>query len=135
MKAVRTVNEALDLLDSLDGQPVQIEGVLVIEPEGYELVHYPKVERRVASSEDGVVIRSSFCLAFGNGSLQPNQKALARWQGKKVRVHGVIHTPELRPAYGSLGKGGFGPHGFWPAEIECYSVQRVTAEERRENDA
>ncbi len=135
MKTARSVNEALDLLDSLNGQPVEIEGILVIEPEGYELLHYPRAERRATSSEGEVAFKSSFWLAFGNGGLQPNHTALARWQGKRVRVHGVIHTTENRPVYGALGTGGFGLHGFWPAEIECYSIQRVTAEERRENDA
>jgi hypothetical protein len=50
-----------------------------------------------------------------------------------VRIHGILSCYVSLPPVGALGRGGFGPWGFWPAQIEPYSVQRVTAEERREN--
>jgi hypothetical protein len=52
-----------------------------------------------------------------------------------VRIHGILSSYISLPPVGALGRGGFGPWGFWPAQIEPYSVQRVTAEERRENAA
>ena len=133
MNTTRPVNEVLDRLTELDGKPVLLEGVLQVHEEGYEVQHYPKAERRPQHAEDCHSYQAGIWLAFGNGSIQPNGVALKRWQGKRVRVSGVIRSLASLPSFGgSLGKGGFGPWGFWPAEIEAYSVQRVTAEERRE---
>ena len=135
MSTTRPVNEVLDQLAELDGTPVQLEGVLQVHEEGYEVQHYPKAQRRPQYTENSHSYQAGIWLAFGTGSIQPNAIALKRWQGKRVRVSGFIRSLASLPPFGSLGKGGFGPWGFWPAEIETYSVQRVTAEERRENDA
>ncbi len=133
MAVHRTVHEVLDSLPKLEGQPVELEGVLGAEPEGYEVLHYPKAERRANSLDEGPILRSSIWLEFGIGSIQPNRQVLNRWQGKRVRIHGIVHSPEPRPAT-VFGKGGFGPSGFWPAAVEVYSIQRVTAEQRHEHD-
>ena len=133
MTRSRAVNEALEQLADLEGEPVEIEGILEADSEGYELVHYPRSERRTAYLEGDDEYRPAFWLAFGNGSLRPNHAALKRWLGKRVRVHGLVRSLAALPVVSGLGKGGFGPWGFWPAEIEPYSVQRLTAEERRDN--
>lgn len=46
----RSVNQALDELVELDGKPVELEGILDLEPEGYHLLHYPKAVRLTATS-------------------------------------------------------------------------------------
>jgi hypothetical protein len=40
------INHALDRLAELDGMPIELEGILAVEPEGYQLLHYPQAERR-----------------------------------------------------------------------------------------
>lgn len=130
MTASRSVNEVLDNLVALGGQPVELEGILEVHPEGYELRHYPKSERRGEVEAGGASYQPAFWVAFGAGSLRPNRQALARWVGKRVRIHGVVEAPSAPEASGLLG--GFGPYGCWLAAIEPYSIQRVTAEDRRD---
>ena len=128
-----TINQALERLNALDGQPVELEGILdASHGGGYELLHYPKVERATSYDRNDSRYRSALWLAFGDGSLRPNHEALSRWCGKRVRVHGVIRTvnphPELAGFFGS----GFGPWGNWPAEVESFILQRVSADARRD---
>jgi hypothetical protein len=126
------VNDALDRIGELDGMPVELEGILAEEPEGYHLLHYPKLERKPDYFDlSGRSYPPSVVVAFGNGSLQPNDKALSRWVGKRVRVHGVLYSTPLprgdeRTIFMGL---------VTPARIEPYSVQRLTSEERREHGA
>ena len=127
------VNDVLTRLAELHGVPVQLEGILAAHYEGYEVVHYPKVERQSEYVQGNTSYQSGIWLAFGDGSIQPNERALSRWNGKRVRISGVIRSLSSLPSLGWAGQGGFGPWGRWPAEIEAYSVQRVTAEERRED--
>jgi len=135
MTAPLPINEVLNRLSELDGVPVQLEGILAIHAEGYEIKHYPRAERRHEYVDGESSYQSGVWLAFGDGSIQPNVSALSRWNGKRVRISGVIHSLSSLPSLGWVGKGGFGPWGFWPAEVETYSIQRVTAEERREDGA
>ena len=133
MTAHRSVNDVLAHLGALDEQPLELEGILEAHPEGFELLHYPKSER-IAGPQDGDhQYQAGVWVGFGGGSLQPNRDALNRWVGKRVRIHGILSSYLSLQPVGSFGRGGFGPWGFWPAQIEPYSVQRVTAEERREN--
>lgn len=134
MICTRAVNEVLDQLVTLDGKPTRLEGILEVHDEGYELKHYPKLGRRPEFTEDSYSYRSGIWVEFGNGSIRPNKAVLACWQGKRVRVTGVVYGLASLSSFGAVGKGGFGPWGFWPAAIEAYSIQRVTAEERREED-
>ena len=128
-----TINQVFERLAELDGQPLELEGVLTADDSGgYELLHYPNSDRISCFVDAGIEYRRSIWLGFGNGSLQPNKDALQRWSGKRVRVHGVMRSISALPIIGSLGKGGFGPWGLWPAEVEAYILQRVTAHERRE---
>ena len=129
------MNEVLDQLAALEGQQTQLEGVLEIHEEGYALKHCPNAERRSEHAEEGHSYQSGIWVEFGNGSIRPNDAVLGRWQGKRVRVYGVIHGVSSLPSMGGAGKGGFGPWGFWPATVEPTSIQRVTAEERREDGA
>jgi hypothetical protein len=132
----RSVNQLLDELNSVEDAPIEVEGVLNAQPEGYELLHYPKSERRGNDEVEEPIYRSNVWLAFGNGSLQPNHSALARWLGKRVRVHGIVQTASSPlPSREFHHHGGFGPYGFWLAQLEVYSIQRVTAEARRESGA
>jgi hypothetical protein len=127
MSTFRSVNQAISQLDELRGQPVELEGVLEaagLMPIGYELLHYPAAERATGTNKDARH-RSSIWLHFGTGSVQPNRTALARWCGKRVRVHGIVYSA---PEFTALSD----PLGSWPAHIEVYSVQRVTKDQRRQ---
>jgi len=126
------VNDVLTRLAELHDVPVQLEGILAAHDEGYEVQHYPKLERQSEYVEGDTSYQSGIWLAFGDGSIRPNERALSRWNGKRVRISGVIRSLSSLPSLEWAGKGGFGPWGRWPAEIETYSIQRVTAEERRQ---
>ena len=130
-----SVNEVLNSLDRFDGQAANIEGVLHAQPEGFQLLHYPKVERVLSVETEADPYQPAVWLAFGSGALLPNLVTLGRWQGKRVRVQGLVRTFAALPVRGGLGRGGFGPYGLWPAQIEPYTLQRVTARERREDGA
>jgi len=135
MKSYLAINQVLDRLAAFEGQPMQVEGVLEVHEEGYALKHYPNAERRSEHLDEGYSYQSGIWIEFGSGSVQPNGKVLDRWHGKRVRVYGVFHGLASLPSVRALSKGGFGPWGFWPAVIEPTSIQRVSAEERRESGA
>ena len=127
------INQVFERLAGLDGQPLELEGILAVDDSGgYELLHYPAAERIACFVDGETEYRKAVWLSFGNGSLQPEKGALQRWAGKRVRVHGILHSVGALPIIKGLGKSGFGPWGMWPAEIEAYILQRVTAGERRE---
>lgn len=83
---------------------------------------------------DGSEYHPAVCMAFGRGSLQPNLAALRRWSGKRVRVHGVLRSTLPRPAFGAI-DAYFDTFGGWLVDIEPYSLQRVSAFERRQHQA
>jgi hypothetical protein len=126
-----SINNALDKLVELDGMPVELEGVLAVEAEGYQLLHYPKAERRPDYTDGHRSYPPTVLLAFGTGSLQPNREALSRWLGKRVRVHGILRSTRLPRSYEKMDVFGL----VTPASIEPYSIQRLTAEERRDTQA
>ena len=133
MTSNRSVNEALDQIESLHGLPVQVEGVLEASNdgahEGYELLHYPKTERRTEDSRASV----GLWLQFGLGSIQPNRPVLSKWLGKRVRVQGIAYGAECtREPHRA---GALSDPLFWRAYLEVYSVQRVTSEERKQRGA
>jgi hypothetical protein len=135
MLTCRSVNETLTQLDELHGMPVEVEGVLDTWSEGtingYELLHYPKVERRTGADKDPTH-QSSLWLHFGIGSIQPNRSVLARWVGKRVRVHGIVYCAKsLNREFEALSD----PLSIWPVHLEVYSVQRVTSDQRKEDGA
>lgn len=115
--AAISVNDLVDRLDELQGKPIEVVGILTWETENCALWHFPKAERRGVSESDPPVERSSVWLSFGTGSLQPNERALKRWHGKRVSATGVV--------YGPRGPGGCGHFGGWGCEIEPYSIQRI----------
>jgi len=117
METKLTVNELIDRLSNLHGKPVEVIGLLSFETENNALWHFPKGERRGVSESDPPVYLSSVWIAFGNGSIQPNEKKLSQWNGKRVSVSGIVY----RPRY----PGGCGHFGGWACEIEPYSIQRV----------
>lgn len=126
----RSVNQAFDEFASTNGSPLEIEGILNLQSEGYELLHYPKAERR----DSGRVERLSVWLVFGNGAIQANNSALSHWIGKRVRAQGIFKTSaNLLPSHEFHHHGGFGPYGLWLAQLEVYSIQRVTSEVRKES--
>jgi hypothetical protein len=132
---LHNVNGVIDLGVELNGCPVEVEGVLGLQSEGYFLQHYPKAERRPNRCDDGPIYQSSIWLATGTGSVQLNRSVLERWLGKRVRIHGIVHSTYAHPTSEFHSHGGYGPYGFWPAQIEPYSVQRITADQRREHEA
>jgi hypothetical protein len=136
----RSINETLDLIAKLDGQAVEVEGILGVSfdgmRQGYELLHYPKAERRDDRCEDGQIHLASLWLEFGDGSIRPNGAVLARWAGKRVRVHGVVNADKSACAHPAFDGGtGVDPWGILRAHIEVYSIQRVTSEQRKESGA
>lgn len=129
----KTVNDTVDHIDQLCGSPLEVEGVLKASPGGvgereYWLLHYPKAERRSAGNVRQTAQLSGLLLDFGDGSIRPNPVALARWEGKRIRVHGIVW-----PAKTSSSSDFYeGSVAYYP-HIEVYSVQRVTSEQRRED--
>lgn len=134
MTSPRSVNEVLDQLETEHAAPVWIEGILEAlndgTNDGYELLHYPKAERRTDGSSRGPI---GLWLHFGAGSIQPNRLVLSKWLGKRVRVRGIVrcaggtresHTP-----------GALSDPLYWRPHLEVYSVQRVTSEERKQGGA
>ena len=118
MSNVLTVNELVDRADELDGQPVEVVGLLTFEFENCSLNHFPKAERReITEADDPPYDRSSVWIAFGTGSMQANEEVLARWTGKRVRVVGIVRTPK--------GPCGCGHFGGWGCEIEAFSIERL----------
>lgn len=113
-----TVNEVIDRFPELDGQPVEVTGLLTFEFENASIGHFPKAERREITEEiEPPYYQSSVWLAFGSGSIQPNENVLSKWAGKRVLVTGVLRGPS--------GPGGCGHFGGWGWEIEPYSIERV----------
>jgi hypothetical protein len=118
MSSALSVNELVDRARELDGQPVEVVGLLTFEFEDRSLGHFPKAERReITEAVDPPYYQSSVWLAFGTGSIRPNHDVLARWTGKRVRVVGVVRTP--------AGPGGCGHFGGWGCEVEVYTVERI----------
>lgn len=130
MAQPRSVNDTLDRIDELRGHAVEVEGVLdvVFVPHlglhEYGLLHYPAAERGRAS---GPARGERLFLEFGTGSIRPNEVALARWEGKRVRVHGVAWPPEV-----SIVAGLSDAAGAYSPRLDVYSIQRVTSGQRRE---
>jgi hypothetical protein len=74
MSTVLSVNEVIDRAGELDGTPVEIVGLLTFEFENHSLNHFPKAERReITEAVDPPHYQSSVWIAFGTGSIQPNQ--------------------------------------------------------------
>lgn len=127
-----SVNDTLDSINELRGSPVEVEGVLDSSFDGcagrpeYWLLHYPKAERRSAATSPQSTQPSRLWLSFGDGSLRPNPSALTRWEGKRVRVHGIVWPAK------TTGEGIFEGNSAYHAHVEVYSVQRVASEQRKE---
>ena len=111
-----SVNEALDQLDRLDGEPVAIHGILRFEFEHVAIWHYPKAERRDA--EPFGQASSSIWLSTGSGSVQLNERGLEKLGGHRVSVLGTLHAPD--PHFG-----GCGHMSGTPAEILVSSIDRL----------
>jgi hypothetical protein len=124
-----TINHVLDRLPELSGRPVELEGVLVSDGGHYQVLHYPKSERRTEHTDGQLSYAPSVVLEFGDGSSQPNKVALSRWQGKRVRVHGILKARLLPREYAGMDIFGI----IYPGSIEPYSIQRLTADERRKS--
>ena len=118
MSNALSVNEVVDRLEELDGKPVEIVGLLRFEFENHSLCHFPKAERReINDAVDPPYDQSSIWIAFGTGSIQPNQEVLMRWTGMPVRIAGVVRAPK--------GPCGCGHLGGWGCEIEAYTIDRL----------
>jgi hypothetical protein len=123
------INLALERLAELNGMPAELEGILEGDGGGYLLLHYPKAERKAVHTDGRLTYQPGVLLEFGDGSMQPNHSALSRWLGKRVRVHGLIRTRLLPKEFAAMDIFG----ALWPASIAPYSIQRLTAEERRQH--
>jgi hypothetical protein len=114
MREPLSVNEAIDSLPELEGQDVTVEGLLRWEFECYAVEHLPKSERRESS---GHFLGSSIWLEGGSGSLQFNDAALEKWNGKRVVVEGTLHAPDPK-------LGGCGHMSGWPASLFARTIER-----------
>ena len=115
---VLSVNEVIDRLPELDGRSIEVTGLLTFEFENTSIGHFPKAERRDITEEvEPSYYQSSLWLAFGSGSVQPNEKVLSSWAGKRVLVTGILRGPS--------GPFGCGHFSGWGCEIEPYSIERV----------
>lgn len=128
----KSVNDCLDHLADMVGTPLEVEGVLTStlagDLRGHEhwLLHYPKAERRSDAAGTPSAQQSRLLLEFGDGSIRPNPDALARWEDKRVRVHGIVRPAKTPMALSD-------PSSAYYIHLEVYSVQRVTSEQRRED--
>lgn len=85
MSTFLSVNEVIDRADELDGEPIEIAGLLTFKFECQSLGHFPKAERReITEAVDPPYYQSSIWVAFGTGSVHPNQDVLTHWAGKRV---------------------------------------------------
>jgi hypothetical protein len=121
------INYALDWLAELNGHPFELEGISMLDGGRYQLLHYPKSERRTEHTDGRLSYEPCLTLEFGNGSVQPNNVALSRWKGRRVRVHGILTARLLPQKYAEMDILGI----LCPGAIEPYSIQRITADERR----
>ncbi len=113
-----SINELLAHRSELDGKPIEVCGLLTFEFEDTSLTHFPKAEQREPSDDfTQPYYPSSVWLSFGSGSIQPNKEVLSRWNGKRVRVIGIVRT-----AKESFGCGHF---SAWECEIEPFTIERI----------
>jgi hypothetical protein len=125
------VNQVLDRLTELNGMPVEIEGILERGYGGYSIAHYPKAQGRDRHIDGAMTYKANIEVRFGEGSIQPTITVLARWLWKRVRIHGQIQVNLLPQHYATVDSFA----NFSPAWIEPYSIQRVTADQRRDHRA
>ena len=111
-----SVNEALDQLVNLDGQPVAVHGILHFEFEHIAIWHYPKAERRDIDTFGSA--SSSIWLSTGSGSVQFNERGLEKLHGHRVSVLGTLYAPDPR-------FGGCGHLSGSPAEILVSSIDKL----------
>lgn len=104
-----SVNEAIEQLIRLDGEPVAVHGILRYEFEHIAIWHYPKAEQH--DDDYG----SCIWLSTGSGSVQLNHRGLERLNGHRVSVMGTLHAPDVR-------LGGCGHMSTAPAEIMVSSI-------------
>jgi hypothetical protein len=116
-----SVNEAIDRLDELEGQPVEIYGLLSFERDNHSLSHFPRAECRTVQKGIHTFDASSIWIEFNVGSIQPNGPVLTRWQGRRVAIFGVLHDP-LKDTPWSRGRSYMSQ---WLAEIVPYSIERM----------
>lgn len=106
-----SVNQALAALTTLDGNDVQIEGILHFEFEDVAIYHHPERDRN-----DGYA--SSIWLAVGTGSLGFDQVVCSRLNGKLVTVQGTLRAPDAK-------FGGCGHMSLWPAVVQARTMERA----------
>jgi hypothetical protein len=111
-----SVNEALDQLGKLNGEPICVHGILRFEFEHLAIWHYPKAGRRDVDPFGQA--SSSIWLSIGVGSAQFNERGLEQLNGHRVMVLGTIYAPD--PKFG-----GCGHLSGSPAEILVSSIDRV----------
>ena len=111
-----SVNEALDQLSNLSGQPVAIHGILHFEFEHIAIWHYPKAERR--DIDPFGFASSTIWLSSGSGIIRFNERGLEKLRGHRVSVLGTLYAPDPR-------FGGCGHLSGSPAEILVSSIDRL----------
>jgi hypothetical protein len=116
-----SVNEAIDRMDELEGQPVEIYGLLSFDRDDHGLWHFPKAECRTVQKGVHTFDASRIWIDFNVGSIRPNIPVLTRWQGRRVAIFGVLHDP-LKDTPWSRG---MSYRSLWLAEIVPYSIERM----------
>jgi len=118
MSNALSVETLIARVSELDGQLVEVVGLLTFEFEDCSLNHFPRTERHeITEAIDAPYCQSSIWIRFGTGSIQPNRQVLAKWSGKRIRVTGIAQTAK--------GPDGCGHLGGWACEIEAYSIELV----------
>lgn len=108
---IYSINELLEMKDTLHGQRIYVEGVLVFDTENVVLEHWPKSERG----------EKSIWLEQSKGPLRFNPSGMESLSGKKVIALGEFQSKiELDNDNFYLG---FGHLGMWPAQLVVTEVQ------------
>lgn len=114
-----SVNDAIDRLSELAGQEVVLVGSLALDFEGTCITHIPKNECRCRDDET-CAFRSSIWITFDLTAINQREQWLGQFDGRHVRVTGVLHAPEKE-------FGGCGHFSLWPAEITVTAIEKLSA--------
>lgn len=127
----KSVNDCLECLEDMLNTPLEVEGVLKTTFAGHLgrhehwLLHYPRAERKADASNKSKTLVSRLLLEFGVGSIRPNLESLARWEDKRVRVHGIVRPARIPEAMSDSSSA-------YCTHLEVFSIQRLASEQRRE---
>lgn len=116
-----SVNEAIDRLEELDGQDVEIFGALSLEFEGTCITHIPRDERWDRHKGGCHHYGSSIWTNYDLDRMGVTEEALRQFDRRQIVDSGKLK----KPAAGSAGCGHF---SLWPTEMDVANVQKLETE-------